>query len=81
MQTLQARHAAIEQETQELRAWRNSAAMHGLARLLHLLIEEHCADLAFIAPDQLQLKQGALRQLMQLRDALSRDGPYLCPKL
>mgnify|MGYP000863153954 CR=1 FL=1 len=43
--------------------------------LLEALKTRYMHDLVSVSPEELQLKQGALRQVMALQMALSGDGP------
>ncbi len=81
MQTAVQRRNAIQSATTEVRAYRNSQPIRLLVRLLDALMEEHCADLVLITPEALPHKQGAIRQLMSLRQALTQEHEPVCPKM
>lgn len=80
LKTAEQRRASTMQELRELRAYRATQAVQQLLKLMEALIEEHNADLATVAPEQLQLKQGAVKQLTCLHRAICQDGPHLWPK-
>ena len=80
MKTSEQYRANIVQELAELRAYRTTQPVRQLLKLLDALIADHMADLVTVAPEQLQLKQGAVRQLTCLHNAICQDGPHLWPK-
>lgn len=80
MQTPERLRDAIANETRELQLLRAALPMKQLVSLLDALTDSHLADLITVAPERLQYKQGAIRQLQALRAALLDDNPNLSPK-
>lgn len=80
MKNEEQRREAINTELYELRLHRASEPLRQLVRLLDALAEDTLADLARVAPDQLQRKQGALAQLAALRTAIAATGDHISPK-
>lgn len=70
----------IASETRELQLLRATLPMRQLVALMDALIDSHLLDLASAPPERLAYKQGAIRQLQNLRDVLLDDNPNLSPK-
>lgn len=81
MRNCEQRREAIRAELAELLMHRGSSTTAQLVRLLDVLAEDTLADLAQIAPAELQRKQGAYAQLQALRTAIVDPGDHTSPKV
>jgi hypothetical protein len=80
MRTPEELRAAVARETTELQLLRATLPLQQLVAQYDALIDSHLVDLAVVAPEHLQFKQGAIRQLQCLRACLLDDNPNLSPK-
>jgi hypothetical protein len=64
---------AANKRLEAVRAYRGTEQHTHLVGLLELLKTSYMHDLIEVTPSELQLKQGALRQVIALLDAI--DGP------
>ena len=64
---------AIEGRVEVLRAYAGTDLFAQLIGLLDALKSSYMEDMAYVSPADLQIKQGALRQVMALMSAI--DGP------
>lgn len=79
MKTPEQRRAALQAATIDLLAFRASHQSTSLVALLDALEAHYFADLAAIKPDRLAYVQGALAQVIALRNLICQDNPHLSP--
>lgn len=70
MKTLQECREAINHEFGEFIMYRASEQMRTFVRLLDAMIDEKFLDLVDISPASLEKKQGALQQLISIRQGI-----------
>ncbi len=73
------RRARLQAATHEFLAYRGTNQTRELLCLLDALVAQYYADLATVKPDRLGYVQGALAQVLALRNLLCQDNPHLSP--
>lgn len=73
------RRAAIQAATADFVAFRASHQTRSLIALFDALIAQYFADLATVKPERLAHVQGALAQVIALRNLACQDNPHLSP--
>lgn len=76
MRSAEERRAVLQAASAELQLHRAGPSVRAVVDLCEALIESGLADLATIAPERLQHKQGAIAQLTALRDLIVIGGPH-----
>ena len=81
MKPVEQRRRAINEQLGILLQYRASQGMAELVKMLDVLVDDTLADLAKVTPEGLQLKQGAVAQLLALRKAIVDPGEHSSPKV